>query len=140
MHLNCVFEPPDFRCPRCDRVGHPGLRQNCGNRPHKPIPKGCGLILKQLFDSLSVAQSRNCGCDEMMARMNMLGWKGCIIHRDELRAEIIKNYKQLGLLERATVKTFAGVSAIAHGLYISPLDPIGSILDEALRLCEEQYK
>jgi hypothetical protein len=96
-----------------------------------PLPPGPGTELKKIFESLGV-KPNGCGaCMATLHLMNDLGSTGCRERRDEL----IKDIKSRGPSYSLKMKIRAAGMAIFSGLAfsINPLDPIGSLFDEAIR-------
>jgi hypothetical protein len=70
----------------------------------------------------------------MLAKMNRWGVDGCREHRAEIIAHLKAAYQETSWADFAT----ASAKAIASGLAfsINPLDPFGSLVDEAIRRAE----
>jgi len=66
--------------------------------------------------------------------MNMLGVEGCRKHREALVKAVRNAYKRTGTVEVLA----AAAKAVASGLAfkLNPLDPFGSLVDEAIRRAE----
>lgn len=84
--------------------------------------------------SIGVGKQTACQCDEMLSKMNAWGVAGCREHRAEIVEHLKAAYKETSWADFAT----ASSKAIASGLAfkINPLDPFGSLVDEAIRLAE----
>jgi len=123
-------------CPDCDATAAPGTLRNCPKKmPRVRLPRQhnelVGNALIDLFQILRIKKRPGCNCDAIAASMNMLGVAGCREHRDELLAALNENYDLYGLGD----KMVAAASSITSGLFwrINLFDPLGSLLDEAIR-------
>lgn len=93
-------------------------------------PPGPGTQLMKLLHHLGVHPG-NCRCNKRAKQMDEWGPEGCRTHRDEiagwLREEAASNSWRL--LATALART------VTTGLVfsLSPLDPFGSLVDEAIR-------
>jgi len=94
-----------------------------------------GTEFKLLVDSLGVSIPGCEGCQGTMARMDYSGIDGCRERREEFISEIKERAKSIGWLDYAHVAVNAVKSGLAFS--INPLDPIGSLYDEAVRRAEE---
>lgn len=121
------------RCVRegCGVVSNPTPHEHhaifCACRALRP-KAGAGDELHKLLSSLNINPDK-CGgaCDEMMRRMNEWGVE-CASHRQE----IIDHLKLAYSRTNWTVVLAAGVLLLAES-WFDPLDPFGSIVDEAMR-------
>lgn len=70
----------------------------------------------------------------MIRRMNHWGVSGCRANRAKIVAHLRSAYKAASYVELAKAAGKAVTTGLAFR--INPLDPIGSIIDEAIRLAE----
>ncbi len=85
-----------------------------------------------LTKELGIEPKAGCTCGKLAAAMDTLGVEGCKLARDVLASKMKANAKQWSWLEKLS----AGANAVASGIPISPLDPYGSVVDEAIRRAE----
>ena len=136
--LDCVLS--NGVCPLCGFRSAPHVRRNCPvklkDRPAKRPESGPGTELAAIFQQIAVKNKPGCGCKAIAKEMNRLGVAGCREHREELLAKLKENYDLYGL----TDKLIAAFKTVTSGLAskINPLDPLGSLLDEAIRRAESQ--
>ena len=109
----------------------------------KPPPqprrtKGVGDHLKDVTAELGLTMKQGCNCASLAAEMNRRGPDGCRAKREKLVAELENNAKKYSWGDVAR----AAVNAVKTGLAwkINPLDPYGSLLDEAIRRAENTDK
>jgi len=138
--MNCRFQRDatgDHVCPEC-RTVLPGtlptpIYRECfpsaADPPGPPPPSGPGRQLHALLSSLGLA-SGCAACDELARQMDIWGPDGC----DANRETVLAGMRQRAAAVPLPVRARAFASAALRGLWISPRDPAGSILDEALRL------
>jgi len=120
---------------RLDEVGRRNrlLWTQIQNPDAKPAPavSGPGTELTALLASLGIAPLSNCPCKARACQMDAWGPAGCREHR----AVIIG-----WLNESWNWKAAAGAArqAVVSGLAtrLNPLDPVGSLVDEAIRRAE----
>jgi len=139
---DCPYErlPTGYwECPTC---GHVTLkpyatppRRNCKfpqphsgtNHTHTPLPppptNGPGTAIKSILSELGIQPTASCGCDAMVAKMNVWG-PDCNDHREEIEAHLRTAYDSADL----ATKLRAGANAIAQG---KPLT-ISGLLDLAI--------
>lgn len=93
--------------------------------------QGPGTEFELLASEIGVTSSENCTCARLKESMNRLGAAGCRQHRGTLAAAVKKNYA-----------TLPWVTAIRAGWnakwLVNPLDPFGSLIDEAVRRAEDK--
>ena len=97
---------------------------------------GVGSQLWRLLTSLGVQHHTDCSCLILAKAMNILGPERCREEREALLEEMEKNKVRYGW---ATYLR-AGVNALLTGVAfkIDPRNPLPGLLDEAIRLAEEQ--
>lgn len=96
---------------------------------YAPAPQhGPGTELKALLASLGLTAS-GCGCDRYAAQMDVWGVDGC----QQRRADIVEHLReQRDKAGWGAVLTAAGRAA-AQGLRVDILDPLGWLVDEAMK-------
>lgn len=99
------------------------------------MKKGPGQELREIFASIGIKPKKTCKCSAITQWMDEIGVDGCKRDRNAIVREIcagIKNYS-------ASEVAFSIVRMVESGLsmLISPLDPIGSLYDVAVRRAEE---
>jgi len=120
----------------------PKEAEKTAGNPPKTVPKrtansirkvpqhlGPGTHLKRLLAELGVAEKSSCGCNKYASQMDAWGVEGCRSRRSEICSHLKENATWRG-------KFTAAVKAIQTGIWISPLDPYGSLVDEAIRRAE----
>ena len=97
-------------------------------------PKGVGDHMKDAIAELGIHPKHGCGCDSLASEMNCLGPDRCRRDRARLVEKLKLNAQQYSWGDVAR----AVVNAVKTGLAwkINPLDPYGSLLDEAIRRAE----
>lgn len=95
---------------------------------------GVGSTLWRLLASLGIQHTTTCSCLTLAEEMNRLGPDGCRRERSRLVASMRRNARVYGW----GAVTVAATRAVASGLAwrLNPLDPYGSLLDEAIRRVE----
>lgn len=93
---------------------------------------GPGTELKSLLALLGFGEAGSCGCGDKARQMDRWGVAGCREHRDEIVAWLTEQQGKQGW----KAQVLAGVRAAQAGLWLNPLDPAGSLLDEAIRRAE----
>ena len=133
---NCDFDNDAMTCPWCGYVaGGRNWNKNCLKRPVLARIPGAGDKLHGLISSIGVKRVGGCvSCGEMLGKMNAWGITGCRENRAEIVAHLKAAYRETSWADFAA----ASAKAIASGLAfkINPLDPFGSLVDEAIRLAE----
>ncbi len=103
--------------------------------PPKPVvipPDRPGSESLLLTKELGIEPKPGCTCGKLAAAMDILGVDGCKAARDVLAGKMKANAKLWTWLEKLT----AGSKAVRNGVPINPLDPYGSIIDEACKRAE----
>jgi hypothetical protein len=91
--------------------------------------------MKQLIQILRLEKSVGCKrCDEMMEKMNAWGPGGCRAHRAEIVEHLRTSYKEVSYTALAKAAASGILSGLA--LRLNPFDPLGSLVDEAIRRSE----
>lgn len=96
--------------------------------PPAPVAPGVGTELKELLASLGVTDTAGCSCTSRAAEMDRHGPAWCRANRGTIAGWLRDEAKARSWAERIA----AGVRAVAAGV-ANPLDPYGSIVDEAVR-------
>jgi hypothetical protein len=102
------------------------------------IAEGTGpgsQLWNMLADDFGIDHKPNCPCLSTAERMNSLGPEGC----KENRRELIRAIKEGKALYSWRETVFAAIKGTASGAiisYINPFDPLGSLIDEAVRRAE----
>jgi hypothetical protein len=163
-HPPCTCDGPTETCPRYGwMLGH--KHRTCAGRRELPAAKrdalldlwsglpahqaparptmlpptgGPGAELKTLLAEMGVTEQSGCGCGSRALQMDAWGVEGCKARRAEIVAWLAEQQKARGW--GATLA--AGLKAITSGLAFSldPLDPLGSLVDEAIRRAEGKEK
>ena len=96
---------------------------------------GPGSQLWHLFSRLGIQHTAECSCVLLADIMNGLGPQGCKENRAKLLKLMYKNKKKYGWHDTLT----AAKNIIVRGwlFKINPLDPLSSLLDEAIKLSEQ---
>jgi len=113
----------------------PGKTKTVKERIHirkSEYPDGPGTKFEELSQSFGIEKTATCSCEKLKTQMNKLGAEGCRENRAELIDEISKNFNTLGVLDKAKAILRGGFPS-----WLNPLDPVGSMFDEAVRLAEE---
>lgn len=101
----------------------------------KRRPRSVGLQLTLLLKEIGIKHKRGCGCRKLARWMDVLGVEGCRKDRDllakQLRDKALEHY---GLAEWTRAIAAAVTSGLA--LRMNPLDPFGSLIDEAIERAE----
>lgn len=98
-----------------------------------------GSQLEKLTKELKIGKPSSCNrCQTLKRRMNDLGIDGCKKNRDSLTSELQANAGKWGWTEFISNYTTAALSAVVTGnvFRLNPLDPYGSMIDEAIRRAE----
>lgn len=97
-----------------------------------PVPaEGPGTELKAILESLGIS-AENCSCSHRAGQMNVWGVGGCRARRAEIVGWLEVERDRRGWRDTLA----AGLRAIVIGLWLNPLDLLGSIVDEAIRRAE----
>jgi len=102
---------------------------------------GPGSQLWRLLETLGVKHTTDCECLGRAERMNAWGVAGCRAARGEIVAWMVEGkdrYGWAGAVKAATAGVAEMVSDVLHGRWpwLNPLDPFGSLVDEAIRRAE----
>lgn len=92
-------------------------------------PVGVGEHLAVMLREIGAVSCRPCW--ELSRKMDAWGPEGCRVNRAKIVAEIAKNAAAWSLMERLGLGARAATKTIAWKL--NPLDPYGSLVDEAIR-------
>ena len=96
---------------------------------------GVGSQLWRLLEELGIKHTAICLCLDWAERMNSWGPIGCRLARPGIISHLessAKNYGWLNFVKAATMTVISGLV-----FKINPLDPYGSLLDEAIRRAEQ---
>ena len=108
----------------------PGKEPN----PQPPAPAmqvqgGPGTELKQLLSEVGVHQG-NCACASRQKDMDTWGVEGCRARREEI-VEWLRQEERRASWKTRLLAAFKGAAFV--GKWLNPLDPLGSLVDEAIR-------
>ncbi len=131
-----VTDKNGYQSARCARCGfeipkYPAnhdLQIPCSGSRRQVVVDGPGTELKKILNGLGLKPKAQCGCDAKVAEMNVLGPDGCRQRRAELIEHLKGAYHTIGWIELLEI----GAKVIAEP-WFSITDPIGSMLDEAIR-------
>jgi len=121
---------------RCGRQ-YASFTDSAGMGTFKPSPippplGGPGAELTVLFKQLGIKPNKSCGCAARAAEMDRWGTAGCEENRGKILGWMQEAYSTLTRAE--TLATAAKLANQTWPLgWFNPLDPFGSILDEAIR-------
>jgi hypothetical protein len=131
-----------FICPACGFTDslHPSLKLH---QVHALCPKvnlllgemvtEVGHELHALLAELGSQPTSGCGCAAKAAQMNAWGIDGCRDHREDIVEWLKEAYTHATWLET--------IRAGWRGLWVvNPLEPFGSLVDEAIRRAEAKGK
>jgi hypothetical protein len=96
---------------------------------------GPGTQLKALLKTLGIEPSPKCDCNARAMQMDVWGVAGCREHRDEIVGWMRDGQTRWGWKDKVAAAAKAVTSGLAFKL--NPLDPYPSLIDEAIRLAEE---
>ena len=96
---------------------------------------GVGSQLWKLLSELGIEHRSDCSCLDWAVRMNNWGAEGCRLYKKDIINHIKSSSKSYGWGDITKAVTKAISSGLAFRLSIT--DPFGSLLDEAIRLAEE---
>lgn len=111
-------------------------RRNC-KEPSPPAPDfGPGTELAALIKQLGGTDEPGCGCDAFREQMNRWGVDGCREHRPEIVAQLTASAAKWGMSDWLA----GGWKAVTSGLalLLDPRDPIGSLVDLAIKTAHSQ--
>ena len=112
------------------------------SQPRKPRVKGVGDHMKDLTAALKLSPKQGCGCQSLANEMNRLGPDGCRRERTRLVGKLETNAQRYSWGDVATAVANAAKNAAVAAVHLervwipNPLDPYGSMLDEAIRRTE----
>lgn len=134
--IDCDFDNADLTCPRCGfNVGKIGgdasWRMNCPLGAGSPAP---GTHLHLLISELGGKPTSGCGCTAYAQQMDSWGVEKCREQRAEIVEHLRKAYKGTSYAELTKAIAKSVTSGLAFKL--NPLDPLGSLVDEAIRRAE----
>ncbi len=93
-----------------------------------------GSEVKELSRSLGFQPTKQCGCEKLRRKMDRLGVAGCRQEFASLAEQLREKYDATSWSDRAKASGWAVLTGLAFAL--NPLDPIGSLLTEAIRRAE----
>jgi len=96
---------------------------------------GPGSQLWHLFSRLGIQHTAECSCVLLADIMNSLGPQGCREQRAKLLKLMYKNKKRYGWHD--TLKAAKNLIVLGWLFKINPMDPLSSLLDEAIKLSEQ---
>jgi len=96
---------------------------------------GPGSQLWHLFSRLGIQHTAECSCVLLADIMNSLGPQGCREQRAKLLKLMYKNKKKYGWHD--TLKAAKNLIVLGWLFKINPMDPLSSLLDEAIKLAEQ---
>jgi hypothetical protein len=134
MHAGTV--PRDL-CATCRYADVPLLDIRPLRVKPEPTPAtGPGTELKAILQDLGLEpRGSKCSCDSHVAQMNRWGVAGCREHRDQIIGWLDEARQATGWRETLG----AGFNALwKRATYIRIGDPIGSLINEAIRRAEEK--
>lgn len=101
---------------------------------------GPGDFLHVLLTELDIHPSGDCNCASLQVEMNQWGIGGCRKHIYEICDQIYENYEKWKIGKRGLIFQQAVIAAklVSMGIIVNPLDPIRSIVLEAIRRAEAQ--
>lgn len=102
---------------------------------------GPGSQLWLLLEAVSVRHTPTCPCLDFAERMNAWGPAGCRLARQEIVDHLRDEQQRYGWarsIQAAARAATQAAAALAAGRrpWLNPLDPYGSLLDEAIRRAE----
>lgn len=115
---------------RSVRAAAPPQAVTNGKKPHGP-----GWHLKTMLAEVTTAKL-DCRCESTAAWMDSLKVVGCRKKRAEIITRINQNRAAWSWVEQ--IEIAAAIAAHAFDWHLSPLDPIGSLVDEAIRRAEAE--
>lgn len=105
-----------------------------------------GWHMEQITKSLRLKPHSKCTCKSLAARMNRLGPEGCRRERASLVEDLKKNAKKYTWGDVAKAVAMTTKNAVASAVHLerpwipNPLDPYGSMLDEAIGRAESAQR
>jgi hypothetical protein len=106
-----------------------------------PKGSGAGTEMKKMLNSIGIYPTPTCTCTKMAKDMDEWGPEICKTKKPEILAAVRENYDKWGWREKLNIFVASG-KAVMTGLAfkLNPLDPIGSLIDEAIRRAEENLE
>jgi hypothetical protein len=104
--------------------------------------KGVGDRMKEMTEELRLKMKEGCSCKALRNEMNRLGPKGCRRDRTRLVKALKKNAERYNWRDTLKAAVSAAGNAVSSAVHMrriwipNPLDPYGSLLDEAIRRTE----
>lgn len=108
-------------------------------RPAPVVPPvgGPGTELKAILDSLDIQPHKGCACGDKVREMDAWGVDGCRLRREQIVQWLSESRAKLGWGGRLKAAFTAVGSGLA--LELNPVDPLGSLVDLAIRRAEEKF-
>lgn len=137
--MNCDFNNPNLTCPTCGYVAKAAQwRRNCpqaqAERPTR-APGGPGTELKQILEQLGFKLgSCTAGCEARVRQMDHWQPRGCRQRRSTIVGWLSEGAARAGW--QATAWGAAAAALHFADFWPNPLDPFGSIVDEAIARAE----
>ncbi len=95
-----------------------------------------GTELKALLEKLGVTKTHDCGCEDKARQMDFWGVEGCRQRRGEIVEWLHLAAGKFGWRDKAAVALRAVGTGLALRLGVT--DPLGGLVDEAIRLAGEK--
>jgi len=127
----------------------PGQTHPNGTEPRQPpksAVRGVGWHLAQIIESLGMTPRGGCGCKALAREMDRLGPDKCRRNRSLFVEKLETNAKRYNWGDVATAVANAAKNAAVAAVHLervwlpNPLDPYGSLLDEAIRRAEAENR
>jgi hypothetical protein len=100
----------------------------------RTIDRGPGFELHRIFDQLGVEMQEGCACRARIAQMNTWGVEGCREHLEEIVSALGKDSAKYSWGTK--LKAVFGTVTTGLAFRINPLDPLRSLVLEAIRRTE----
>lgn len=101
-------------------------------QPQESNDDGVGSQLAGILHAMDIPYLPTCACEWWIGQMNSWGADGCREHRVEIIEHLHDAKRRWGPNKMQFAK--AALAAVKEvGFRLNPLDPVGSILDEAIR-------
>lgn len=97
-----------------------------------PPQEGPGTELKSLLSQLGLVAGKGCACNSKAAQMNEWGAEGCKARRGEIVGWLEEQRRKQGWGQILS----SAVLALKAGIFLNPLDPVGSLVDLAIQRSE----
>lgn len=94
------------------------------------VASGPGSELKSILAELGQSAHGGCGCDDYAKKMDRWGVAGCRLNRSEIVQHLKSQAKWRDRISGA-------IGAVKKGLWLNPLHPFESLVDEAIRRAEK---